>query len=50
MLWFFDFIEQTRMTIATAALFSRAMKAGLMAEQLHFGNDEPRNRLRRQIG
>src|SRR3569832_2935607 len=28
-------------------LFSRAMQAALMAEQLHFGNDEPSNRLRR---
>jgi hypothetical protein len=49
MLWFFEFIEKTRMTIATAALFSRAMKAGLMAEQLHFGNDEPTKWLRRQM-
>jgi hypothetical protein len=36
------------MTIATAALYqSRAMKVALMAEQLHFGNDEPSNQLRR---
>jgi hypothetical protein len=26
---------------------SRAMKVGLMAEQVHFGNDEPSNQLRR---
>jgi hypothetical protein len=34
-------------SIATAALFSRAMKAALMAEQVHFGNDEPSNQFRR---
>jgi hypothetical protein len=29
---------------------SRAMKVGLMAEQVRFGNDEPSNRLRRLTG
>jgi hypothetical protein len=40
-------IDRARTIIATAALFSRAMKAGLMAEQAQFGNDEPSNQLPR---
>jgi hypothetical protein len=35
--------EITSMDIDTAALISRAMKAGLMAEPAEIGNDEPRN-------